>query len=600
MKLKHYILLFIVLLGKICPVLGQNIILYHQFNGRYDFTFIGNTMNLGENNIILNTCEDLLVTSSTATLNLTLNQTVEKAYLYWAGSGLGDLNVKLNNIDITSQRTFSTMSTSNLPYFSAFADVTNQVISTGNGDYTLSDLDISQTLINESGYCENRTNFAGWAILIVYKDTNLPINQINVYDGLQNVPNDLIINLDSLNVLDTNDSKIGFISWEGDAILPTESFYFNGLSLSNPPLNPSNNVFNGTNSITGSSTQYNMDLDIYPLEGYIDINDTTAEIKLTSSQDFIMINTVVTKLNNQLPDATVTIDAIQKECNSRTIIVDYTVSNLIATNPLPAGTPVSIYANGKYIQTILTTVVIPIGGSITGQISIVLPDETPIDFELQFIVDDTGGGIGIVTELVENNNSFSTDVSLWVSPAFTTLEPLVSCNEGFTKGTFNFSNYADLVKVNPEDTVYFYESLEDAANQVNQIFNTSNYVALTTPKEIFIRIKNENCYSITSFLLTTKNCPPTVYNYVSANEDTFNDSFFIAGLHNIFLNYRLEIYNRWGRLIWTGNNEKEDWDGTVIDSYGSKKAPDGTYYYLLFLNDIDNPKPLTGFLFLNR
>ena len=156
------------------------------------------------------------------------------------------------------------------------------------------------------------------------------------------------------------------------------------------------------------------------------------------------------------------------------------------------------------------------------------------------------------------------------------------------------------MKVNPQDTVRFYESMEDATNEVNPIINTSNYVALTTPKEIFVRIDNDNCFSITSFLLTTRNCPPTVYNYVSANNDTLNDSFFIAGLHNIFLNYKLEIYNRWGRLIWIGNNEKEDWDGTIKEGVGTKNAPEGTYYYLLFLNDIDNPKPLSGFLFLNR
>lgn len=597
-KLKHYNFIFIVLLCKFCPVFGQNVSLYHQFNGRYDFTFIGNTLNPQEN-----TFQDVPIinTSASATLTLGSNDEIESAYLYWAGSGTGDFDVKLNDVPITPDRTFShqrIVFDLVLDYFSAFKDITTLVQQTGNGQYTLSDLDVTPFIVQ---HFERKTNFAGWAIVIVYKNNALPLNQLNVYDGLQAIPDQVNITLSSLNVIDDVGAKIGFLAWEGDVgIANNETLRINGTILSDLPLNPPDNAFNGTNSVTGNSDLYNMDLDIYNIQDNIAIGDTSAQIQMTSSQDFVMINAIVTKLNSQLPDATVTIDAIQEECNSRTIVVDYTVLNLIATNPLPAGTPVSIYANGKYIQTILTTVVIPIGGSITGQISIVLPDETPIDFELQFIADDTGGGIGIVTELVENNNSFSTDVSLWVSPAFTTLEPLVSCNEGFTKGTFNFSNYEDLVKVNPADTVRFYESLEEATNETNPIFNTINYVALTTPKEIFIRIDNENCFSITSFLLTTKNCPPTVYNYVSANDDTLNDTFFIAGLHNIFLNYRLEIYNRWGRLIWTGNNEKEDWDGTVIDSIGNKKAPDGTYYYLLFLNDIDNPKPLTGFLFLNR
>ena len=571
---------------------------YNQFNGRYDFTFIGNTMNTAENNIVHgdpNSC--VILTSSSANLNLNTNDIVEKAYLYWAGSGTGDFEVKLNDVGITPDLEFHLISNSQLPYFSAFKNVTNQILTTGNGIYTLSDLDLSGII---DQYCPNATNFAGWAIVIVYKNNSLPINQINVYHGLQGVPNDLTINLSSLNVLDTNNSKVGFIAWEGDASLPTESFYFNGNLLSNLPLNPANNVFNGTNTITGSNTLYNMDLDIYDIQNNINIGDTTAQLKLSSSQDFIMINTVVTKLNNQLPDATVSIDSVEKQCDSKTIVVNYTISNLNSTNPLPAAATVSIYINGQVFQTIVTPSEIPIGGSISGQITLILPDTITSNFELKFIVDDIGDGTGIIAELIENNNTSIVNDSFWVSPTFNPLENLLACNEGFTRGTFDFSSYEDLVKTNPEDTVRFYETFENANADVNPIFNPSNYVATTTPKEIFVRVSNQNCFSITSFLLTTRNCPPTVYNFVSANTDSYNDTFTIGGLRDIFLNFNLEIYSRWGRLLWTGNQNTEDWDGYVKDGVGSKNAPDGTYFYLLFLNDIDYPEPLQGFLYLNH
>ena len=85
-----------------------------------------------------------------------------------AGSGPGDFNVKLNDIDIIPDRTFNlTQSTSGLIFFSAFKDVTEQVTATGNGNYTLSELDLSEIIPN---YCGNATNFAGWAIIIVYKN----------------------------------------------------------------------------------------------------------------------------------------------------------------------------------------------------------------------------------------------------------------------------------------------------------------------------------------------------------------------------------------------------------------------------------------------
>ena len=538
-------------------------------------------------------------TSSTATLSLNPSDVIEKAYLYWAGSGDGDFEVNLNSDAITPDRTFSfirTFSNVEFTYFSAFKDVTSLIQASGNGDYTLSNLDISPF---EDLHFQRKTNFAGWAIVIIYNNNALPLNQVNIYDGLQGVPNELSITLNSLNVIDDNNSKVGFVAWEGDSGLATEEFRMNGTLLSNA-LNPPNNVFNGTNSITGSSTLYNMDLDIYDIQNNIAIGDTSAEISLSSFQDFVMINTVVTKLNSQLPDATVFINSVEKQCDSKTIVVNYTVSNLNCTNPLPAATPVSIYIDDVLFQTITTPTEIPIGGSINGQITIILPDTITANFELKFVVDDTGNGTGIVTELIENNNTSIVNDSLWFSPTFNPLENLLVCNEGFTRGTFDFSSYEDLVKTNPTDVVRFYETLENATDDVNPILNPSNYVATITPKEIFVRVSNQNCFKITSFLLTTRNCPPTVYNFVSANNDTTNDNFYIGGLHDIFLNFKLEIYSRWGRLLWTGNQNTEDWDGYVKDGVGSKNAPDGTYFYLLFLNDIDYPEPLRGFLYLNH
>lgn len=605
MGFKRYYLLFIVLFCLIYKTNGQNVSLYNQFNGRYDFTFIGNTLNVQPNGAN-DPCD--LLDSSVATLNLNSNDIIESAYLYWAGSGTGDFNVKLNGIDITSQRNFSAIQSSNgNPFFSAFADVTTQLQTTGNGTYTFSDLDVTPFL-NPFTYCNNGTNFAGWAIVVVYRNTTLPLNQLNIYDGLEalstpvvNVQDQIIINLGNLNVLDNSGAKLGFVAWEGDATIANqESLLINGNIINNPPLNPGNNAFNGTNSITGSSDIYNMDLDIYDIQNYINIGNTSVEVKMTTAQDFVLINTIVSKLNSQLPDATVTINSIEQECDSRIIRVNYTVSNLNATNVLPAGTPIAIYIDGVFTAFDETTLPIGIGESFNFQTTITIPATVPLNFNLVIIVDDTGNGTGIIAELNENNNTDTTSISLWISPTFNSLENLIACNEGFTRGTFDFSSYEDAVKTNSADNVRFYESLENATIAVNPISNISNYVATATPKEVYVRVYNDNCFAITSFLLTTRNCPPTVYNFVSANNDTYNDSFTIGGLRDIFLDFKLEIYNRWGRLLWTGNQNTEDWDGYVKDGIGSKNAPDGTYFYLLFLNDIDYPEPLRGYLYLNH
>lgn len=565
-------------------------------------------------NVAENTADDpcLILTSSSATLTLNPSDTIESAYLYWAGSGTGDFNVKLNGLDIAAQRTFAlNQPSSGKPFFSAFADVTAQVSAIGNGNYTLSDLDVSSWL-NAVDYCSNGTNFAGWSIVIVYKNSSLPLNQLNVYDGLETIPIStqnppelsLSITLSSLNVIDNANAKIGFVAWEGDRnIQVTESLYINDNLIGNPPLNPSNNAFNGTNSFTGSTTLYNMDLDVYNIQNNIAVGDATATIKLTSGQDFVMINTVVTKLNSQLPDATIAIDEVIQQCNSRKIIVNYSVSNLNSTNVLPAGTPIAIYANGIFIQYDETTLPIAIDASWSSSISLVIPDTIPDNFTLLFVVDDNGTGVGIITEISETNNTFSQPFSFWLPPNTVQLEPLVSCNQGLTKATFNFGNYNELVLADPTDTFAgYYESESDAENGINPILNTTSYVADTTPKEIFIRVETENCYAITSFLLTSRNCPPTIYNYVSANGDTHNDTFFIPGLRDIFMNFELEIYNRWGKLVWTGNNNSPDWDGFSNKNFrfDHSDSPKSTFYYILNLNDVDYPEPLSGWLYFTK
>ena len=116
------LLYFIFLLEILFPTLikAQDISLFTQINGRYDFTFIGNTMNIAENNP---TNFYVTNTSSSATLNLGPSDTIIRAYLYWAGSGDGDFEVDLNGTLITPDRTFSHsrfFNPNTFTYFSAF------------------------------------------------------------------------------------------------------------------------------------------------------------------------------------------------------------------------------------------------------------------------------------------------------------------------------------------------------------------------------------------------------------------------------------------------------------------------------------------------
>lgn len=573
---------------------AQDVALFQQFNGRFDYVAIGNTLNLNENGP-LGQCE--INTSSSATLQLQDSQTVIAAYLYWAGSGTGDFDIAINGIPISAERTFSDALDANRVFFAAFADVTSIIQNQGNIDYTISGFDIS-TIIDP--FCPSGTNFGGWAITVIYEDENLPLNQLNVYDGLQSVPDELLITLNNLNVLDNEDARIGFIAWEGDeALAVNEQLTINGNLISNPPLNPANNAFNGTNSFTGATDLYNMDIDVYSIQNNINIGDTSATIRLTSGQDFVMINNIITVLNSQLPDATIAINEVILECDSRQITIDYTVSNTNSTDILPQNTPIAFYADATLVGQSQTLEDIPIGGIETNTIVIDIPESINEIFNLEIIVDDDGTSTGIITEINETNNSANTSIELIIVPDIIILPGLITCNLGFEIGEFNLISAIETEIDITTNSFEFYTNLEDLRNTINPISSTEIFNNTTNPEIIYVRVETALCFEIYQFELIVENCPPEIPEGFSPNDDNRNDTFNIRGLYDIFINHELQIYNRLGTLIFEGNNDTP-WSGFTNRGLNNRGnlVPVGTYYYILNLNDPDF-KPINGWVYVN-
>nr|WP_321225550.1 gliding motility-associated C-terminal domain-containing protein [uncultured Psychroserpens sp.] len=603
--------LFIFLFVYTTSSFAQDIQLFQQFNGRYDYTAIGNTLNPFENNLDFSFCFPL--ESSSADLNLPASTTITAAYLYWAGSGSGDTNVTLNGLSVEADDTYTVdyTETTTLTYFSCYADITSFIISEGNTTYELSDLDITDALTNNSSYCTNRTNFAGWSIYIVYEDATLPLNQVNLYQGLEIINRnnqEKIIEIDNLNVIDNVGAKIGFLAWEGDNSLNYgESLSINDNVISNPPLNLGDNAFNGTNTFTNSNTYYNCDLDVYDIQNNISIGDTSATIKLTTGDfdangqfraDLIIINNIITVLNSQLPDATIVLEDYIINCGDRTIVVDYTVFNSNSTEILPANTPIAFYAEGILIGQSQTQNDIAIGASEIGSMTLTLPDEIGDIFLLTLVVDDDGTGNGIVPEIIEINNIAESIIELLVLPPIQILPDYIGCNEGFNSANFDLVDIF-LVSENILSEISFYESLEDLEANENDIINPENYSNSNNPQTIYVKVDNAPCYDIYEFEVSVENCPPYVPEGFSPNDDGTNDWFNIQGLYDIFENHELKIFNRYGTLIFEGDNDKK-WHGLVnrgLNNHG-KIVPVGTYYYILNPNDTDY-KPLMGWVYVN-
>ncbi|MDO6598068.1 gliding motility-associated C-terminal domain-containing protein [Oceanihabitans sp. 2_MG-2023] len=606
MKIRKRLLALTFLLFGILQLRGQDITLYQQYNGRINYTAIGNTLNEFENNLVREFCE--ILPSSSADLNIPNSASILAAYLYWAGSGTGDQEVTLNNNTIIADEIYTVNyqdpTNGTLTYFSCFTNITDIVSALGNTNYTFSDLDISETLTNNPGYCNNRTNFAGWSMYIIYEESSLPINQVSLFQGLEIINREVqekTIIIENINVLDNDGAKIGFLAWEGDNALNLgETLTINEAVISNPPLNLADNAFNGTNTFTNSTTFYNVDLDVYSIQNNIAIGDISAAIKLTTQADLIILNNIITVLNSQLPDATITLNNYTIPCYSKTIDLDYTVYNINSTEVLPENTPIAFYANNILIAQSTTQNEIAIDGLENRNISLTIPDNIPDNFTLSLVVDDIGDSSGIVIELNETNNITIENIQLIPLPEITKLETMLSCDIGFNTAIFNITNQLEFIENVDINTISFYEELEDLLNNENNIIQPENFQSNASPQTIFMKQENEGCAAIYQFNLLTENCPPIIPQGFSPNNDTVNDWFNIQGLYDIFENHELQIYNRYGTLIFVGDNSKR-WEGKANRGLNNLDTllPVGTYFYVLNLND-SNFKVRTGWVYLNR
>ncbi|WGH76596.1 gliding motility-associated C-terminal domain-containing protein [Tenacibaculum tangerinum] len=91
-----------------------------------------------------------------------------------------------------------------------------------------------------------------------------------------------------------------------------------------------------------------------------------------------------------------------------------------------------------------------------------------------------------------------------------------------------------------------------------------------------------------------------IFNEFTPNGDGIDETFVINCIEQ-YPNNTLEVYNRWGNLVFKTKGYRNDWNGfanvKAVLNTGSD-LPVGTYYYVLDLGD--NSKPRVGWLYIHR
>ncbi len=83
----------------------------------------------------------------------------------------------------------------------------------------------------------------------------------------------------------------------------------------------------------------------------------------------------------------------------------------------------------------------------------------------------------------------------------------------------------------------------------------------------------------------------TIFTALTPNGDGKNETFYVAKIEE-FPNNRLQIFNRWGNLVYETTSYRNDWRGT----YNGDPLPDGAYFYLLDVTNDGGTKTYNGYI----
>jgi trimeric autotransporter adhesin len=162
---------------------------------------------------------------------------------------------------------------------------------------------------------------------------------------------------------------------------------------------------------------------------------------------------------------------------------------------------------------------------------------------------------------------------------------------------------------NNDNGLWNYFDVYSIPNEGNFTQNSNGTISYNPPKSFFGKdslfyiicdLTCDNCDSakVLFNVLKEEIIVPTAF---SPDGDGINDFFVILGLLDRYPQNEITIFNRWGNKVFEDKPYKNNWDGTSLNSVlriSGNVVPDGTYFYVLKLNDTE--KPLKGYIELKR
>lgn len=482
-----------------------------------------------------------------------------------------------------------------------------------------------------------------------YAHVSRAFNNFDInFNGFQTVPTGAV------------NANIVFGSLEGDRILRGDQFQIknseNNFVDLTAPLRDSDNFFNSRITIgnmdyidrnPSSTNTLGFDAAVFTLENpnnmILDNNQTSTTIRLTSNQEtygLYLLGLSVDVRSPNLYPIILNSTAIENRTNAgETVLFDFNFSNtgnddainvflstiipsnveFIDVNNLPNGVSYTYDIDTRILLFILEDGLTDVGDSLVH-----LQFELRIKDACYFIQENCDLSFGIQLEATYNgsenpivqtsNSSYTLDEcqlgtslpisinmpseNVWISPigdldrdiicedpeALRLAQSLIPetglCDFTLTKKTGEFIPNSSLGYSGTYTNTW---SFTDACGRTN-----TEYIQVITINDDCLKFICGNINKV------------KISKAVTANGDQWNEYFVVGGQEACGFPIDVQIFNRWGAIVYRSNDYKNDWNGFSNNNSieASKNVPSGTYYYIAHIKG-SGLKPFTGALYVS-
>lgn len=279
------------------------------------------------------------------------------------------------------------------------------------------------------------------------------------------------------------------------------------------------------------------------------------------------------------------------------------ISNSNTVNVIPVST-----------STYFVTVTDQCGESVTDEVTITIlsppllltitPPQEICPFDSVFIEVQASGGFG--NYYYNWPHSGETTPGIWVSPLVTTSYEVIVMDDC---QTFQVEAETHVVVVKPDadfDVVtrpqyinlpITFQNLTQNGNTYQWGFGDGNSSTMVHPNNTYTE---PGLYDVMLIAMDDKGCLDTVVKVIEIQEEfylyvpnaftpdgnRFNNTFKVSAIGVV--DFDIQIFNRWGELLYSSKDVNFEWDGT----YNGSLIQDGTYVWKIYYRSVNNDEDM--------